>query len=154
MVHDRRTPKRKLARIIEKACKYGIIDSKVEGGLRKLDITAKASLTEEEIATLSSLLLEGGLKEKTVEKFVGKVVRCMEEEEQFFEGIPEKLGYREKTKSKYKPAERTKYVTGRKLGSQAVEDMKDIETTDKGNAEIARQQREISQTKENQDIGE
>ena len=56
-------------------------------------------------------------------------------------------------KTRYQLAERTKYVTGRKLGSQAVADMQDIETTDKENAEIARQQREISQTKENQDIG-
>ena len=59
-----------------------------------------------------------------------------------------------KGKTRYQLAERGNYVTGRKLGSQTVADMQDIETTDKDNAEIARQQKEISQTKESHDIVE
>ena len=60
----------------------------------------------------------------------------------------------EKAKSKYQLAERGKYITGRKLGSQTIADMQDIETIDKDMEEMARQQRAISQTKENQYIGE
>lgn len=61
---------------------------------------------------------------------------------------------RTEAKEKYKLTKRVKYVTGRKLGTQVVADMQDIETTDKDNEEMARQQRTISQTKENHDIVE
>lgn len=58
------------------------------------------------------------------------------------------------TQTKYQISERGKYITGRKLGSQVIADVQDIEETDKNNAEITRQGKIISQTKENQDIGE
>lgn len=61
---------------------------------------------------------------------------------------------KKQAKPKYQLSEKGKYVTGKKLGSQVVADMKDVETTDKENKGIARQERAISQTKENQDIGE
>lgn len=154
MVHERKTPKRKKVRVIEKAIRLGIISKSVAARLKKLDITGKDSLTDDEIATLSSLLQEGGLKEETVERFVGKLVKCMKDEKQFFDGIPEKLGYREKTKANYQPAERGKYITGSKLGSQAIEDIKDVKETDKENAVIAKQEKIINQAKEEQDIGE
>ena len=56
--------------------------------------------------------------------------------------------------TKYQVTRREKYINGRKLGSQVLDKLKNAEEFNKGNAEIARQQREISQTKENQDIGE
>lgn len=65
-----------------------------------------------------------------------------------------KVFTREKAKSTYQLAKRGKYVTGKKLGTQVVADMKDVETTDKENEGMAREERAISQTKENQDIGE
>jgi len=68
--------------------------------------------------------------------------------------IPKENTIRIEEKPRHKLAKKGKYVTGRKLGIQAVADIQDIEITDKENAEIARKQRTNSQTKENQDIGE
>ena len=68
--------------------------------------------------------------------------------------IPKEKNIRIEEKTKHKLAKKGKYVTGKKLGSQAVADMQDIEITDKESAEIAREPKTNSQTKENQDIGE
>lgn len=72
------------------------------------------------------------------------------DETKFIENIREL----EPKKTRYKLAERWKYVTGKKLGSQVVADMQDIEETDKESEEIARQERVISQTRDEQNIGE
>ena len=59
-----------------------------------------------------------------------------------------------KGKTREQVVERGKYITGKKLGPQVLEDMKDTEETDRENAEISRQDRIINQAKEEQDIGE
>ena len=83
-------------KMIVDAIELGVLDKKIAGGLKQLDVLSKKSLTKDEITTLKILLRRGGLELRDTENFVNDFVRCMQEESDFFDGIPEKLGYRER----------------------------------------------------------
>lgn len=156
-VHDRMTPKMKLYESMENiVTRLGIgVDEQVIKAFEKLNLFGKSSISEQEKATFKTLLMSGKTPDEDyVDDIISELVTYIDDENKFFDGIPLKLGYIEKDKAKYQLADRKKYVTGRRLGTQVVEDMRDVEDVDKVNAEMAKESREINQTKENQDIGE
>ena len=154
MVHDRMTPKKKLyvsmGHIVRR---LGIdVNDQVIETFEKLNLFGKSSISEQEKNAFRSLLMSGKTPDKDyVEGIITELVTYIDDENKFFDGIPAKLGYIEKDKSKYYLADRKKYITVRRLGTQVVEDMQDIESIDRVNGEMAR---EINQTKENQGLME
>lgn len=151
------TPKRKMYRSMGQIVqRLGIdVDEQVRKTFEKLNLFGKSSISEQEKATFKNLLMSGKTPDEDyVDGIITELATYIDDENKFFDGIPAKLGYIEKDKKKYQLADRKKYVTGRRLGTQVVEDMQDVEDVDKVNAEMAKESREINQTKENQDIGE
>ena len=98
-VHKRITPKRKKIRTIMEAIDSGKIDKAIGKLIKKMDLSAKDFLTPEEKVELERLAIAGGIEPKVAHNFINGLAADMEKEKAFFDGIPEKLGYRHKDMS-------------------------------------------------------
>lgn len=129
MVYDKMTPKKKLYMSMGHiVTRLGIkVDEQVKKAFEKLNLFGKSSISEQEKNIFKNLLMSGQTPDEDyVDGIITELVTYIDDENKFFDGIPEKLGYKEKDKSKYQLAERGKYVTGRKLGSQVIDKIQDM----------------------------
>ena len=104
----------------------------------------RSDFSEEEQRAFKSFLMSGEKPDKDfVEAIIPQIIASVEAEKRFFDDIPVKLGYIQKS------------VTGQNLGSQTREEMEKPEIVDNVATEMEKHKRELSQpeidqTKENQ----
>ena len=104
----------------------------------------RSDFSEEEQRAFKSFLMSGEKPDKDfVEAIIPQIIASVEVEKRFFDDIPVKLGYIQKS------------VTGQNLGSQTREEMEKPEIVDNVATEMEKHKRELSQpeidqTKENQ----
>ena len=104
----------------------------------------RSDFSEEEQRAFKSFLMSGEKPDKDfVEAIIPQIIASVEAEKRFFDDIPVKLGYIQKS------------VTGQNLGSQTREETENTENVDKVATEMKKHERELSQpkidqTKENQ----
>lgn len=94
-----KTPKRKMYASMGKITqRLGInVNEQVIKAFEKLNLFGKSSITEDEEKEFRKLLLSGTEpNESYVDSIIAELTTYINEENQFFDGIPEKLGYGEK----------------------------------------------------------